>query len=192
MGVPLNELQTVLASTDPTLLATTIVNAPFAHRAEMVLMGIGIIVLLVCDKETGQIHRIALSKTEMAEGTVRISSKKFEDIKIPIGHPDNIIARAIQTGEPQMTEDWRYLFTPALSAAQARLNQAGGAIACSYVYPLSFRKDNGALIFSFFKDPDQIGEAEENFMKSYSEIVSDRLHKIDGCLRTLMDPEAAS
>jgi hypothetical protein len=122
----------------------------------------------------------------MAEGTVRISSKKFEDIKIPIGYPENIIARAIQTGEPQMTEDWRYLFTPALSGVQARLNQAGGAIACSYVYPLSFKNDEGAMIFSFYKEPNQIGDAEENFMKSYSEIVSKRLHKVDGCLRTLM------
>src|SRR4051812_44959783 len=126
MGVNLRELQATLTSTSPTSLASTIVNAPFKFRAEMVLMGIGIIVLLICDKETGEINRVSLSKTEMAEGTVRISSKRFEDIKIPIGHPENIIARAIAEKKHQMTEDWRYLFAPALSPAQARLNQAGG------------------------------------------------------------------
>jgi hypothetical protein len=188
MGVSLHELRSVLSATDPKLLARTIVNAPFQYRAEMVLMGIGIIVLLVADKVTGDIHRIALSNTEMAAGTVRISSKKFEDIKIPIGHKENIIARAIDTNEPQMTEDWRYLFAPALSPAQARLNQAGGAIACSYVYPLSFKGNSGALIFSYYKDGSQIADPELEFMKSYSQLVSTHLDTIEGCLETFLHP----
>jgi hypothetical protein len=175
MGVPFQEIRSALASSDPKSIASAIVNIPFKYRADMVLMGIGIVVLLIADKKCGQIHRVALSNTELAEGTTRISSKKFEDIMVPIDDKQNIVARAIKTQQPQMTDDWKYLFTPGLSPDQARLNQAGGGIACSYVYPLSFQGEGGALIFSFFKGPEEIGKTEEKFMDSYSKAVSAQL-----------------
>lgn len=172
MNISIDELDAALAKARPEQLAATIVNAPFAYRAEMVALGIGIIVFLVANKETGQINRIALSRTELAEGTVRISQKRFEEIIVPLDYKENIISQAIHTNKPQMTDDWQYLFAPALSPEQARLNQAGGGIACSYVYPLKFDGGGGALIFSLYKFADKVGKAERDFMSGYSHAVS--------------------
>lgn len=186
MGVPLSDIKSALAATDPKSLATAIVNTPFKYRADMVIMGIGIIVLLIADKQCGQIHRVALSNTELAEGTTRISYKKFEDIKVPIDDAQNIIAKVIRNQEPLMTDDWKYLFTPALSPDQARLNQAGGGIAFSYVYPLSFQGERGAMIFSYFKGPEQIGKAERDFMAAYSQAVSEKLDATENSFKIIL------
>lgn len=175
MAIVLQDMRDTLLNTPVNSLAAAIVNEPFAYKADMVLMGIGIIVLLVSSKNDNQIHRVALSNTELGEATKRISLKKFEDIKIPIDHPDNIIARTIASGEPQMTPDWRYLFVPALGPEQARLNQAAGGIACSYVYPINCAVGKGALIFSYYKDPEKINSLELEFMVAYSKLVSDVL-----------------
>ena len=175
MNLPVKQLESVLKHSDKQSLARTIVNAPFDYRVEMVTMGLGIIVLLINRPAENQIHRVALSQTELAEGTTRISLKKFEDIKIPTDDPQNIISKAIRDREPQSTQDWKYLFTPALSPEQARLNQAGGGIACSVVCPLYFGSDSGALIFSYYKEVLKIGETEQAFMRAYSQIVQDRL-----------------
>lgn len=175
MAKLLQDLRDTLQNTPQSSLATAIVNQPFVHKADMVLMGIGIIVLLIKSSRDGQIHRVALSNTELGEATKKISIKKFEDIKIPADHQVNVIARVIATNSPQMTSDWRYLFTPALSPEQARLNQAAGGIACSHVYPVHCASDKGALIFSFYKEPDAIDTAAIEFMRGYSEMVSDIL-----------------
>lgn len=168
----MRDLRTTLAEADTETLARTIVNAPFAYKADMVLLGIGIVVLLVCDTEDQQIHRIALSSTELGDAAKRISLKKFEDIKIPVGYKTNIIAQAIVRNEPQLTSDWQYLLAPALSPEQARLNQAAGGIACSYVYPLTFNGTKGGMLFSFYKDPEHIDAATKDFMREYSQTVS--------------------
>jgi hypothetical protein len=187
MPIAMQDLTDILAQTPPNDLSAAIVNGPFLFKSDMVGMGIGIIVLLVCCKKDNQIHRVALSDTELGEATRRISLKKFEDIKIPAGYPDNIIARTIMDGEPQMTPDWKYLFVPALSPEQARLNQAAGGIACSYVYPVTARSGKGALIFSYYKEPDQISTDEHDFMQSYSQAVADVLDdagiRMDSLLR---------
>lgn len=172
-----DDLRATLLDTPVNRLAYTIVNEPFRYRFNMVAYGIGIIVFLVADKEAGVIRRVALSRTELAEGTVRMSQKKFEDIEIPLDHERNVIAQAIRQNEPQFTEDWRFLFTPALSPGQARMNQAGGAIACSFVYPLEFDEAGGALIFSYYKYLDKVGSTERDFMEAYSKMVSETLNK---------------
>lgn len=170
----------------PNRLAGAIVNTPFENQYEMVALGIGIIVFLFANERTGMIDRIALSRTSLAKGTVKMSDKEFHAIKIPIGHPENIIARAIDTREPQFTDDWKYLFIPALTAEQARMNQAGGGIACSYVYPLEFGGYSGAIIFSYFKFLDKIGGAEKEFMENYSRIASRALDRNAGDIETVM------
>jgi hypothetical protein len=156
-------------------LFQTIVNSPFTQRMEMAHLSLGIIVLLLVDKADKQIHRVALSSTEMAAGTQHVSVKRFEDIKIPLKQPDNIIAEAIRKQEPQRTVDWQYLFTPALTADEARLNQAGGAIACSVVYPLHDVGDGAAMIFSYYQYPEHIGMLQETFMKCYSALAARHL-----------------
>jgi hypothetical protein len=163
-------------SENDSALFDAIVNTPFQHPVDMALLFLGIVVFLQVNKSTGTIDRISLSKTEPAELTKRKSAKKFEDIKIPVNYPDNIIAKAIQSNEPQSTTDWQYLFAPALTPEEARFNQADGGIAFSAVYPLPAR-DGGALIFSYFQYSEEIGEAQRSFMKKYSELVTERLRK---------------
>lgn len=156
-------------------LFRTIVDAPFDYPIEAAQLYLGIVVLLLVDKQTGLIDRVALSNTELAKGTTDVSVKKFEEIKIPVDHPENIIAKAIRTGEPQSTADWQYLFTPALAPDEARLNQAAGAIAFSASYPLQDVPGGGALIYSYYQYPEHIGTEQRKFMKAYSTIVAARV-----------------
>ena len=155
-------------------LYRAIVDSPFIFKVDMARLHLGIIVLLLVDKKTGMIDRVALSNTEMAKGTTDMSVKKFEDIKIPADHQDNYISRAIRTKKSQFTTDWQYLFTPALTPEEARFNQAGGGIACSSVYPFTDGVE-GALIYSYFQYPEQLGAEQRQFMKTYTGLVSRRL-----------------
>src|SRR6185437_14407139 len=138
-------------------LFEAIVNAPFHDKAKTAVLGLGIVVLLLVNTETGNIDRVALSNTELARGTTDISVKPFRAIKIPLGYKANFIAKAIRRGRYQQTSDWQYLFAPALTPEEARLNQAGGGIACSFIYPLTNARNGGALIFSYFINLDRIG-----------------------------------
>jgi len=169
-------LRSILASrhSDRELYAA-IVNTPFAYKVETTRLSLGIIVLLLANKADGQIHRIALSATELANNTQDMSVKRFEDIKIPIDYDRNAIAQVIRTQQPKRVTDWQYLFAPALTPAEARLNQAGGAIGCSVVYPLKGVGDGGALIFSYYQYPEHIATEHEAFMQTYSDIVAESL-----------------
>jgi hypothetical protein len=140
----------------------------------MAFLFLGIVVLLQVNKKTGEIDRVALSNTELAKNTTDVSYKKFDEIKIPLDDKTNIIATAIQTGEPQETDDWQYLFTPVLTPEQARINQASGGIAYSAVYPLKSR-DGGALIFSHFQYSENIGTPQHEFMEKYTALVDEAL-----------------
>lgn len=151
-----------------------IVNAPFHDRLQTTSIDLGIVVLLLVNKEQGTIDRIALSKNEMAAGTLKMSVKPFSAIKIPIDYYENVIAETIRAQEAHLTSDWKYLFNPALTAQAARLNQSGGGIECSCVYPLSAR-DGGAMIFSFYQPPKNIGKDHRTFMETYQKLVNESL-----------------
>jgi hypothetical protein len=156
-------------------LFRAIVDAPFEElKVEAAFMFLGIIAFLLVNKKTGTIDRIALSKTELAKGVTDVSVKRFEDIKIPVGYKGNIIAEAIETGAPQDTSDWKYLFAPDLTSGEARINQAGAGIGYSAVYPLDAR-DQGAIIFSYYQYPQDINEAQIKFMEKYTTIVTKAL-----------------
>ena len=152
-----------------------IVNAPFEYTVPTAFLFLGIIVLLFVNPETGNIDRVALSETELAKNTTDVSFVPFDEIKIPIDHDENIIAKAIRTGKYQDTIDWKFLFEPALTPEQARLNQASGGIAYSAVYPLTGVKEGGAMIFSYFQYLQNIGDPQHDFMSRYSQLVSDSL-----------------
>jgi hypothetical protein len=156
-------------------LFETIVNAPFSDRRRAGLLGLGIVVLLLVNKKTRTIDRVALSDTDLAKGAVRMSVKPFHDIKIPLNYKGNFIAEAIRSERYQQTGDWQYLFAPELSAEEARLNQAGAGIACSYVYPLIDARSGGALIFSYYLHLDKIEPEHHDFMRNYAKIVSRKL-----------------
>jgi hypothetical protein len=171
----LKSIETILDSAKgDEALFEAIVNAPFNDKATATLLGLGILVLLLVNNKTKTIDRIALSRTGPAEGAVEMSPKPFKAIKIPVNHADNIIAKAIKSGQYQATSDWQYLFVPDLTPPQARFNQAGAGIACSVVYPLKARA-GGALIFSYYIYPDQISRSHQAFMHRYAEAVAARL-----------------
>jgi len=159
-------------------LQHAIVNLPFDQPVETAHLFLGIIVLLIANKQRGTIDRVALSKTELAQNTKNVSPKPFEEIRIPLDHTENIIAQAIATKSPQSTSDWKDLFAPELTPEEARLNQASGGIAYSAVYPLNAVPDGGAMIFSYYQYPQAIGEAQEAFMQRYSSLCSEALTKL--------------
>lgn len=169
--IDFDRLRQTLSETPGDKLFVALVNTPFqVNKIETAFLFLGIIVLLKVDREEGVINRIALSDTELASRTTQVSSVPFSDIKIPLDHSENIIAKAIQTGKPQDTTDWKFLFEPALKPDQARINQASAGIAYSAVYPLKER-DGGALIFSFYQYPQEIGSSQEKFMQRYTALV---------------------
>lgn len=171
-------ISTLKSASSKSDLYEVIVNAPFStkdDRLEAAYLFLGIMVLLVVDKDKGTINRVALSKTELAKNTTTVSVKNFKDIKIPVDYRANIIARAIQTGQPHETTDWKDLFVPELTPKEARVNQASGGIAYSAVYPLIGVGDGAALIFSYYQYRDEIGESQHEFMKQYSETVAKAL-----------------
>jgi hypothetical protein len=153
-------------------LFETIVNAPFSDRRRSALMGLGIVVLLLVNKATRTIDRVALSDTDLAKGAVRMSVKPFRDIKIPINYKGNFIAEAIRSERYQQTSDWQYLFAPELTPEEARLNQAGAGISCSFVYPLIDARAGGALIYSYYLPLDKFNSEHHEFMRSYAKLVS--------------------
>lgn len=162
---------------DGTQLLDVIVNAPFYDKAQTTRLGLGIVVLLLVNKTTQTIDRIALSRTEHADGAVNFSAKPFKEIKIPLDYGKNIIAKAVATGKHQVTDDWQYMFIPALTPQEARFNQAGAGIGCSVVYPLNDVKDGGGMIFSYYEPLESINSSHHDFMKAYAELVADSLSR---------------
>lgn len=156
-------------------LLDAIVNAPFHELKRSVHLDLGIVVLLMVNPTDGTIDRIALSNTPAAAGAVRMSEKPFADIKIPLAHKRNVVAKAIRSGEPQVTARWELLFVPALSAQAARFNQAGAGIESSHVHPLLDAGEDGALIFSFFQPASNIGPEHQAFVAAYSRMVAEAL-----------------
>ncbi len=152
-------------------LFKAIVNSPFEGKHNVMPLGLGIVVLLLVNKQEDMLERIALSETEPAKGAVNFSVKPFEEIKIPLNHPENILIKAIQTNKPQKTDDWQYLFTPELTPEEARFNQAGAGIGSSVVYPLNAR-ERGALIFSYYLPLSDITARHHRFMKKYAKFIS--------------------
>ena len=165
-------------TTTRTDLHQAIVNVPFEQKLEAAMMFLGIVVLLVVDKQAGTINRVALSNTELAKNTTSVSVKEFSQIKIPVGHPKNIIAQAIVTGKPQETTDWANLFAPELTPDEARVNQASGGIAYSAVYPLPGICDGAAMIFSYYQYAHEIGDTQHTFMDHYSKLAAQALSQV--------------
>lgn len=160
-------------SNDPSLFEV-IVNGPFHNKFHTTHIDLGIVVLLLVNNKKGTIQRIALSDTEPARWAVKMTPVAFKEIIIPVDDKENAVATAIRTQKPQYVTDWDKLFTPALSPEAARFNQAGAGIACSFVYPLTAR-DGGALIYSFYQPPDEIGPKHKDFMLKYAKLANKAL-----------------
>lgn len=174
-AMPYDEMQNKLnAAADQETLFKAVVNLPFDYKVPSTLLFLGVIVLLLVNKKDGTINRIAVTDNERADGAKKMSVKRFEDIKIPLNYKDNLIVEVIDANKPRGTADWQYLFNPVLTPEEARLNQAGASIGYSAVYPLGVG-DGGALIFSYFEYPEGIGQPQRDFMKKYSDMVTECL-----------------
>lgn len=155
-----------------------IVNAPFADPRRTTTLGLGVLTLCLANNRAGTVDRIAMSDTDMAQGARDITVKPFDDLIVPIDYKGNIVVEAIRSGHYQQTSDWYYLLTPVLKPEDARMNQAGAAIACSFVYPLIKTNPKGGIIFHYFITMDKISNDHHNFMFRYIKIVSQALNKI--------------
>lgn len=178
-GTPyFKQLQKLLSEPqDDTSLFEAIVNSPFKDKLHVTDLDLGIIVLLLVNKATNTIDRIALSKTEHAEWAVRMSPVPFHEIRITLNNKQNALVKAVKTGEVQKVTDWKYLFTPALAAEAARFNQAGAGIACSYVYPIPEARDGAVMIFSYYQPLDNIIKKHTNFMNRYTTLAKEALKR---------------
>jgi hypothetical protein len=156
-------------------LFNEIVNAPFHDRRRSTLLGLGIITLLMVDKKTKTIHLVAVSDTDFARGAAKMATKTFADFYLPLSYKGNFIAEAIRSERYQQTSDWQYLFAPHLTAEEARLNQAAAGIGCSFIYPLVYARDGGALIFSYYLPVDKILQEHRDFMRTYSKLATNSL-----------------
>lgn len=178
IGIYQEELKKALNKARPDDLYQTIVDAPFKDKVMTARMGLGIVVLLLVNQAKQTIDRIALAKTDLAQGTLNVTAKPFSDIKIPLGDRDNYIAIAIRRKHHMATSDWKYMFVPALTEQEARLNQAGGGIACSVIYPLDDTGKTGALIFSYYEPLERIEKFHHSFMSSYARLAGSMIKKL--------------
>jgi hypothetical protein len=158
-------------------LYSTIVNAPFSTHLKGQPLGLSIVVFLLVNKKRKTIQRIALSDTEAAKGALEYSVKKFHEIEIPLNDKNNTIVQVVKNSNPETVTDWEFLFTPALTAEEARFNQAGAGIATSVVYPLNNVSDGGAIIFSYVLPSANITKQYHNFMHKYVELVGKALSR---------------
>jgi hypothetical protein len=174
------ELKRILeAAKSETQLYESIVNAPFYNKRVTTMMGLGFLSFVLINRTTKTIDRIAISKTDLAQGALDITVKPFRDLKVPIGYKGNAVAEAIRSGRYQQTNDWDYLLKPSLKPEEARLNQAAAGIASSYVYPLTGAKNPGAIIFQYFITLDKIESVHREFMFRYTKLVSQALSSRD-------------
>lgn len=163
-------------------LYRAIVNTPFTDKLGATKLGLGICVLLLVNNENGTLDRIALSETEMASGAVAYSAKPFHEIRIPLDYRENLLIKAVDKKEYQVTEDWAPMFVPELTPEEARFNQAGAGIACSVVYPLvpfEAKASLGAMIFSYYEPISSITSRHHRFMKTYTDTVASRLSSLN-------------
>jgi hypothetical protein len=152
-----------------------IVNAPFHNRFQTTVLGLGFLAFLLVNEKTGMIDRISISDNELARGAINMTDTPFEDMKVPVNQPDNLVATAIATGKNQQTTDWHLLTVPALSAEASRFNQAAAGVSSAVVYPLENDKIKGAIIYQFYVPMNEIETAHHNFMRHYTHIVSSAL-----------------
>lgn len=156
-------------------LFQAVVDAPFKDQLEITNFDLGITVLLLKNNKAGMVDRIALSKTKMAEGAVKMSAKPFKSIRIPADNQQNIINKAISTGKLQKTSNWHDLFVPELTQQQAAFNQSGAGIECSLVCKLGI-KDGGAMIFSFYQPLENLDKVHYLFARRYSKLAEKTLN----------------
>jgi hypothetical protein len=154
-----------------------IVDLPFEDRRRATMLSMEHMILVLVNKKTQTIDRIALSDTESARRAVFYSVLPFEAIKIPLSNKENYLGIAIRTHQVMATSDWKDTFTPVLTPDQARMNQAGAGAGCTIVYPLEGVGDGAAFAFSFYEPLTKISKHHHDFMREYTKVAAHELKK---------------
>jgi hypothetical protein len=167
-----DKLALQLDKATPKSIYSVIANAPFKNELEMALLFLGFICVYVVDEKVNRIRLKAASDTAMYHLAVDHFSFDAKSYYLEFDkNKDNSIVRAIVKGKPQRTTDWSTLNRGKTPLEIVRLNQASSGIACSVIYPLESTV-RGALMFSYYQYPDQIGTRQEEFMRHYTKLVS--------------------
>jgi hypothetical protein len=148
-----------------------IANVPFHHQLESALLFLGFITFFLVDEAKQLVRIAAVSDNEyydMAVSGYNFDPKKFT---LSLDDADNSIVKSILSGKPETTIDWDTIKRPQADNEAARLNQASSGIACTVVYPLTGSK-RGALMYNYFQYQDGVGEQQQDFMETYTDIVS--------------------
>jgi hypothetical protein len=152
-------------------LYTAVANAPFEYGTEMALLFLGFITFFVVDPKSKLV--LAASATDNDYYKQAVSGYDFSlgDYKVALSAKDNSAVQAIISGKPISSDNWDSFRRPKIEEGIARLNQASSGIGYSVVYPLT-GKTQGALMYNFYQFPEAVGEAHEQFMQRYTDIVS--------------------
>jgi hypothetical protein len=156
---------------DRNTLYQLVANAPFSHDRDMGLLFLGFISFFVVDDDR-IVRLVGVTDNDYYRDSVRGYNFKTYDYRVPLSAKGNTIVKAIKTGKPIKSSDWDTFRRPGIGKGPARLNQANSGIGHTVVYPLK-GKTKGALMFNFFQYPELVGQAQDEFMRRYTAIVSD-------------------
>jgi signal transduction histidine kinase len=135
-------------------------------------LGYRIIVLTLLDEEAGVLRRISLSQTNEAQKAQKASAIPFHEIGIPLSANDNLLIRTLKDKKPYTTHHWPDIFRPILTDDQALANQQAAGIKTSMLLPIVVKdKSIGVLIFSLIKSVKEVGSAERDLIRGFSDIV---------------------
>jgi hypothetical protein len=160
-------------------LYAAIANKPFENTVETAYLFLGFICLYIVDEANGVVSVGAVSDTEQYRMSIEGYNFDVNTFKLALSDEQNSIVRAINTGDPQSTDDWTTVSRPQAPEGAARLNQANSGIAFTIVYPF-VGKTRGALMYNYFQYQDAIGEQQYAFMRQYTDLVSSLVDKVKG------------
>lgn len=162
------------AKTAPALY-DCVVNQPFQQQLAAAYLFLGFMVLFLVPPGKKFIKLAATTDNDYYRQSV--SGYSFTPSKFQLSltkDTDNDIVKAVLTGEPQTTSDWRKLRRRWADPEQTSLNQASSGIAWSVMCPLDVPA-GGVLMFSFYQFDGSPGEQQQQFMKQYCDLVSEYL-----------------
>lgn len=134
--------------------------------------GYHVIVLTLLDNEKNCLKRVAISRTETAEKFLKESPVPFQDIIIPLSASENILVKAINEKQIQLTSNVSDVLSPGLPKDWVDNFQKFLGIKTSIVFPISVRnKMLGTLIFSLIKERTKITKDEWTILKTYTSAV---------------------
>jgi len=152
-----------------------IVDKPFSQTVAAAELFLGFMCVFIGNPKKKQVKLMSSSDNDFYHQSIQGYNFDSKNYHLSyLSDSDNDIVKAILTGKPQFSDDWKSYTRRTSDPEQARLNQANGGIAVNAVYPLDI-ENGGALLFCFFNYQDSLGSAQKQFMKKYSHLVGEVL-----------------